>query len=208
VDEIATQQMHTEFCKKLGVSQNSFIVMYHGSITSGRGIETLIRLVSLNLNICAVILGFGDAGYVDSLKKQASGTEVEKRVLFYPAVPVEELWRYVGAADVEIMVIEPLAKSYYYALPNKLFESIQSLTPILASNYPEMKNIIEEYSIGLTCDPKNLQEIDSCIERMRTDKAFYAQCKENLKRAKQELCWENEKNVLIEELERLQKNAS
>ena len=59
-------------------------------------------------------------------------------------------------------------------------------------------NIIEKYNIGLTCDPKNLQEIDSCIERMRTDKAFYAQCKENLKRAKQELCWENEKNVLIE----------
>jgi len=198
VDEIATQQMHTEFCKKLGISQNSFIVMYHGIITSGRGIETLIRLVSLNLNICAVILGFGDTGYVDSLKKQASGTGVEKRVLFYPAVPIEELWRYVGAADVEIMVVEPVTKSYYYALPNKLFESIQSLTPILASNFPEMKNIIEKYNIGLTCDPKNLQEIDSCIERMRTDKAFYAQCKENLKRAKQELCWENEKNVLIE----------
>lgn len=37
-----------------------------------------------------------------------------------------------------------------------------------------------------------------CVERMRTDKAFYAQCKENLKIAKCDLCWEKEKEVLKE----------
>ena len=33
---------------------------------------------------------------------------------------------------------------------------------------------------------------------MRTDRDFYAQCKENLKKAKEDLCWEKEKVVLQE----------
>ena len=174
----------------------------------GRGIEKLIQLVSINLNIYAVILGNGEASYLDGLRMLASDKGIEKRIIFHPAVPVEELWKYVGAADVGMMIIEPIVKSYYYALPNKLFESIQSLTPIISSDLPEMKKIVDKYSIGLTCDPENLEELNACVERMRTDKEFYSQCKVNLKSAKLELCWEIEKNVLIEELKGFEQNES
>jgi glycosyltransferase involved in cell wall biosynthesis len=203
VDETVTQQIHAEFCMQLNIPQNSFIVMYHGAIMSNRGIETLIQLVKVNPNIYIVILGFGEAEYMDNLKKIAVDTGVEKRITFHPAVPLEELWKYVGAADVNVILGVQKVKSYYYGLPNKLFEIIQSLTPIIASKFPEMERIIEKYSIGLTCDPENLKEINICIERMRTDKSFYAKCKENLKRAKQELCWEKEKHILIREYQNL-----
>ena len=95
-------------------------------------------------------------------------------------------------------MIEGQAKSYYFSLPNKFFESIQSLTPIVASNFPEMKRIIDFYQIGLTCDPLDADAIHQCVEKMREDKAFYTECKENLKLAKSDLCWEKEKKVLEE----------
>ena len=171
--------------------------MYHGVLTNARGIETLLRLAARNPEICAFILGNGQEPYVKQLHRLAEELKVEDRVQFHPAVRIEELWRFVGAADLSLMMIEGKAKSYYYALPNKLFESIQSLTPIVASDFPEMKRIIDHYGIGLTCNPDDLEAINECVEKIRTEKDFYTRCKENMRLAKEELCWEKEKQVLI-----------
>jgi hypothetical protein len=59
-----------------------------------------------------------------------------------------------------------------------------------------MKPLVDRYGIGLTCDPENIDDINACIERMRTDRVFYDQCKQNLRLAKSELCWEKEKENL------------
>ena len=181
---------------------NPFLIMYHGVLMPGRGIETLIRLTDKNPNIASIILGNGNAGYIDSLHRMAKNLDVDKRVLFHPAVSLDDLWKYVGAVDLSFMMIEGKVKSYYYALPNKFFESIQSLTPIIASNFPEMKRLIDKYKIGLTCDPNDLDSINDCVEKMRMDTEFYTNCKMNLKEAKKELCWEHEKQILVDALNR------
>ena len=196
IDEAVCRQTRAEMTPPLA-KEGSFLVMYHGVLMNGRGIETLLRLTAENPEICAFILGNGQPSYVETLHRLAAELGVEDRVLFHPAVKIQELWRFVGAADLSLMMIEGKAKSYYYALPNKLFESIHSLTPIVASDFPEMKRIIDHYGIGLTCDPEDLDAINACVERMRTDRDFYARCKENIGPAKEELCWEHEKQVLI-----------
>lgn len=91
----------------------------------------------------------------------------------------------------------------YYSLPNKFFESIQALTPIVASDFPEMRRIIAQYKIGLNCNSDDLNQINSCIERMRVDKEYYRKCKENLEIAKKDFCWENEKKILVNEFSKL-----
>lgn len=173
-----------------------FVVMYHGGIMKNRGIETVIRLTAMNPNLRAIILGNGDEYYLELLKEMAAGLGVSDRVLFHPAVPIKKLWKYVGAADLSVMMIEGSSKSYYYALPNKFFESIQALTPIVASAFPEMKKLIEQYEIGLTCAPTDLEELNNCVERIRNDKELYMKYKRNLQNAKEELCWEKEKQIL------------
>ena len=95
-----------------------------------------------------------------------------------------------------MMAIEPVSKSYYYSLPNKLFESIQSETPVIASDLPEMKRIVEGYRIGLLCSPGDADDFCACLERLLFDDEFYYSCKKNMIPAKNALCWEKEKLVL------------
>ena len=83
-------------------------------------------------------------------------------------------------------------------LPNKFFENVQAETPIVASDFPETSRLVERYGIGLTCDPSDVAEIASCIERLREDRGLYGECKSNLKAAKRELCWERERDALEE----------
>jgi glycosyltransferase involved in cell wall biosynthesis len=177
-------------------NQGIFVLMYHGGIVRGRGIETLLEAVAKTEKTVAVILGNGEISYVEQLKGIAQQLQISQRVIFHPAVEIDILWQYVGAADVGMITIPAITQSYYFMLPNKFFENIQAETPLIASNFPEIAKIINEYDIGLLVDPKNVDEIVEAIEKMRTNKKLYNKFKSNLKRAKEELCWENERKAL------------
>ena len=200
VDSDVCVHKRKEILSKMKTPRN-FILMYHGGVMSGRGIETLLELVSKNSNVCAVILGNGEEKYQKSLRMLADNLGITERVVFLPAVPIEKLWKYAGAADVGMILAPAVVKNHLYSLPNKFFENIQSETPVICPEYPAMKPIVDRYQIGLTCDPTNIESINSCVERLRTDKTFYQKCVENTRKAKQELCWEKEKKVLLESLE-------
>jgi glycosyltransferase involved in cell wall biosynthesis len=191
-------ETRSEICNAMGISKDTFLVMYHGYVTPKRNIETLIDAVSRNKHIAGIILGdVSPEGYMEQLKKRARDLGISNRIYFHPVVPIEELYRYVGAADVGTVFLSANYRNEYLALPNKFFENIQSMTPVITFEFPEMKKIIQQYGIGMAVAIDNEEEIDAAIEKMRTDKEFYNQCKKNLEAAKRELCWENEKQILI-----------
>ena len=198
IDESVCRKRRQQFCEQLGIPEDTFIVMYHGGVMPGRGIETILKLTETNKNIAAVVLGYSEKSYLEQLKHMAEELHISKRVLFHSAVNIDDLWQYVGAADVGMVTIPPVSKSYYYMLPNKFFENIQSLTPIIGSDFPEISRIINKYDIGLLVNPENAGEIAEAIEDMRTNREMYTRFKTNLKKAKEELCWENESKVLLE----------
>ena len=198
LDKEKIVETRSDICNALGIPKDTFLVMYHGEVTPKRNVETLIDAVSRNKHIAGIILGNASSEeYIEQLKKRTKDIGISNRVYFHSAVPIEELYRYVGAADVGTVFLSAHYRNEYLSLPNKFFENIQSMTPIITFEFPEMKRIIQQYGIGLTVEINNEDEIDVCIERMRTDKIIYNQCKKNLELAKRELCWENEKQVLI-----------
>lgn len=180
-----------------------FIVMYHGGVLPGRGIETLIELVNINENINGIILGDGREEYVEKLKNKAGALSITGRLLFHPAVNNEDLWRYVGAADVGLILAPAVTKNSLFSLPNKLFENIQSGTPIICPHYPEMKRLVDQYGVGLTCNPNNIEDINNCVERLRMDDELYAEIKGNVMKAQDVLNWDKERDILCEAYRRL-----
>lgn len=197
-------QIDAQECKKIRnrilssmKSPREVLLMYHGGVIPGRGVETLLEVVAKADFTCAFILGNGHEPYVQSLKSKAEALGVSDRVAFHSAVSIDELWKYVGAVDIGMVTIPAVAKSYYYMLPNKFFENIQSETPVICSNYPAIEPIVKEYNIGLTCNPTDIDAIIACVKKMNEDKSLYHTFKDNLKHAKQQLCWENEKQILI-----------
>lgn len=193
-DQIKAQRQ--AFMEALSLPQEPFLMMYHGHVFKGRGVEALMALTKTNPHVALVILGNGEASYMEELKQLSESYGIKHRVVYHEAVPVDTLWRYVGAADVGMVLVPAVSKSYYYMSPNKFFENIQAQTPIICSAFPEVKKIIDRYEIGLTVDPENVEAINQAVERLRLDEKLYAQMKENLIQAKEVLCWENEREIL------------
>lgn len=204
LDLAAADRVRAKFLKELGLPEGTFLVMYHGAIMRERGIENLLRAVSQVEGIAGVILGnAADSDYMGSLHALCEELGLEERILFHPAVPVDVLRNYVGAVNISVFVGIGNSKSYYLSLPNKFFEAIQSLTPQITSNFPEMGKIMQQYEIGISVNPENVTEIADAIRRLKDDQIFYAACKKNLKYVKEKFCWEKEQESLKEAYRRL-----
>ena len=176
------------------------IILYQGALNVGRGIEHVIRSMKYIEKARFVIIGDGDIK--DKLMDIAKTTGLGDKIIFLGRIPFDKLHAYTKQADVGISLEENLGLSYYYSLPNKIFDYIHAEIPVLASPLPEIKAIINKYKTGLIVENHNPHDIaDKLKEILFTiPKHFW---KDNLKNAKNELCWEKQEYKLINLYENL-----
>jgi glycosyltransferase involved in cell wall biosynthesis len=161
----------------------------------GRGIEWVIDAMPYLENAVFCIAGDGDK--IDFIKQQITEKKLEDRVILLGRIPLEKLHEYTCSADLGISLLDNLGLNYYYSLPNRIFDFVQAGVPVLATDFPEIRLVVEQYGIGeLITDysPKNLaQTIQSTLSHweQKTDK------REIFDRAKKELCWENEEKTIL-----------
>ncbi len=196
LDHEEIKRTRNKILSELNLPQDTFLLMFHGYYRTHNGIEPMLEATSKIPGTAAILVGNSDEQRKIELKNMCKELNILPRTYFHPAVPVEELYKFVGAADLGMVLLPPYTANYTWALPNKFFENIQSLTPILASDFPEMGKIVDQYKIGIKVDPENTNQIIDAVKKMKTDTEFYASCKENIKLAKEDLCWEKEKETL------------
>lgn len=177
-------------CEKMTWALTDCIVMYHGALAAERGIETAIKAIS-GIPYCRMVI-MGNGSLKPQLQMLVQDLSIEESVLFIDSVPQEDIWKYVGAADIGLCILQNSNRNHYYALPNKLFECIQSEVPVIGSNFPEIQRIIDGYGVGLCCDPSDAGEMQGCIIRLKEDSQLLNKIQGNIQRAKPELCWEKE----------------
>ena len=62
----------------------------------------------------------------------------------------------------------PTSLSYRYSLPNKLFQYMQAGLPVVASDFPQVREVVEETGAGITVDPRDVDALAGAI-RTYTD---------------------------------------
>jgi glycosyltransferase involved in cell wall biosynthesis len=171
------------------------IIFYQGALNIGRGIELVMDSMKYLNNTILVIAGKGVITKQLELKVRQDG--LESKVKFLGRLPLNELHSFTIQAHLGFSLEENLGLNYYYALPNKLFDYIQAGIPVITSDFPEMAAIVNEYNIGQTTLERDPQKLAFIMNNMLTNEDLRIVWKENLKKAADTLCWENEKNVLL-----------
>ena len=139
----------------------------------------------------------GDGDIKSQLEERIIQKKLENKIELKGKIPFEELMNETYKADLGIALEENLGLNYYYALPNKLFDYIQTGVPVLVSPFPEMQKIVNKYEIGTVYDHKDAQSLANKILEIFELKNRYQKWKENTIIAAKELCWENEEKILI-----------
>ena len=151
--------------EKFNIPSDKKIFLYLGIISKvGRGISYFIEAFQRQeIDSHLVLVGYGEN--VEEIKK------IEKTHLnihYHQAVPYDQVVEISQSADVGLCLIEAISKSTYFSLPNKLFEYAFSNVYILASNFPDMKKIVEQYSLG-TCSDLDKEQIFQKIKKLETE---------------------------------------
>ncbi|SKA71579.1 Glycosyltransferase involved in cell wall bisynthesis [Paucidesulfovibrio gracilis DSM 16080] len=183
--------------RELGIPQQRFLILYCGGITFNRGLEKVIQSMALLPDCHLVFMGYGTAEYTESLLRIAEEHGVHERFDFFGPVPSDMVTTYASCADLGIAPIENVCLSYYYCSPNKVFEYLNAGLPVVASDFPEMRRVIEEFSVGGVFDPENPSDIARAITDIKENPEAARQMRANTVNAAGKFHWGNEAEKLL-----------
>jgi len=172
---------------KLSIPENSRILLYQGVLLQGRGLAKTIEAIKNLGNVHFVILGEGVER--KNLEKLAGDLDISQRVHFLGTINQSELVNYTVEADIGLSLIENISLSYYYALPNKLFEYIAAGVPVICSDLPQMKMIIDKYKVGECFNMDSGGSLESKFSQLIDNRDMLREYSINAKEASKELNW-------------------
>ena len=182
---------------ELGIHADKHILLLQGAgINLQRGAEELVLSMEFLDDTLLYIIGSGDV--IQDLKKIVKDKSLQDKVKFLNRMPYHELLEHTHHADLGFSLDKPHSLNYRLSLPNKIFDYIQAQTPVIASDIPEVKHIIQKYDIGLIINNHQPETIAKNIQAALQDKERYQKWQENLKFAADKLTWKNEKQILLE----------
>ena len=119
---------------------------------------------------------------------------------FCPPVPYEELLEWTASADIGLIIYSPDdSPNVKMCLPNKLFEYLMAGIPVLASELDAVVDVIKSYSVGQVASSLSPADVGAAITAMLADPVALADMSRHaLDAARQEFCWEKEKQQLIQ----------
>jgi len=89
--------------------------------------------------------------------------------------------------------------NYFESLPVKMFEYMSAGIPVIASNFPLWKEIVEGNKCGICIDPQSPEEIAKAVEYLLNNPEIAKQMGENGRKVVEEKYnWENEGKKLLE----------
>jgi len=176
-------------------------VLYTGNVTEDRGALIHARLVHLVPDLHVYLIGRCSLPLAESIREVATpkGNFIHlKGVGSY--VPHTQIRAYYTVGGwLAGLALFPPSKHYQRKELTKLFEYMAAGLPIICSDFPVWKEIVERNECGLTVNPLDPQEIAGAIKYLLDRPELCEEMGKNGRRAVEEKYnWEREKVKLLE----------
>ena len=169
------------------------IILYQGAINPFRGLNECI--IAMHQVPNAILKIAGDKKKKKELEELVKNERLEDKVFFLGKLKPTDLRAITVTADLGISLEQNGGVSYLYSLPNKVSDYIQARVPIVMINFPEMLRIKNQFNVGEIItdhEPSTMAKgLNLALEKGR------AHYREELDKASEVLCWENEEAKIL-----------
>lgn len=180
---------------ELGLPIDKKIIIFQGAgINVQRGAEELIEAMLFVENAILLFVGSGDV--IGQLKQMVLQNNLHNKVMFVDKKPYAELLNYTSLADIGVSLDKDTNLNYRFSLPNKIFDYLHCGIPMVVSNLPEIKKIVEGYDVGIVTEGHAPDQIAKSLNMLLNDHDLYKHLQANTKKASAGLTWKNECSVL------------
>ncbi len=145
----------------------TYNLFYIGIILPSRGvleiIEALHQLKTEGLTYHFHCVGELYSSLDKTIRALPYYKEIQNQIHFYGRKPLEEGYGMAAQMDIGMCIIHEM-KNSVDSYPTKLFEYMTIGLPIISSNFPLYKTVVEENNAGLTVIPKEPKQIVEAIK--------------------------------------------
>ena len=153
-----------------------------------RGTDVVQKLLAMNRNIRFIIAGW----FAD---------EASRKLIEHPAVDFRGVMSQGDAlkiaadeADYILCVYAPKNENNINASPNKIYDSIQTKTPVIINAEIRIASFVKEHAIGLVIDHYDIANVEELADQLFAHKNAYQFDKE----ITHMFVWENIEYILIQ----------
>jgi glycosyltransferase involved in cell wall biosynthesis len=194
VPDIQTADGHTAGLRdRLGIG-DAPLILHQGSLAPRRGCEMLAHALAHIPDAHLLFLGDAWPGYARVVRDVVRVAGVQDRVHFVPSVPIGQLLRHTREADVGVSLLSDDCENHRLALPNKVFEYIAAGIPVVTSDLPELRRLVQGHDVGWTVNGTGAVRLAETLSVALSERGERADA---LLRAAQELSWATEKQLLL-----------
>jgi glycosyltransferase involved in cell wall biosynthesis len=123
-------------------------ILYQGNVSLSRGLKRFVESLEL-LPATYRLIVVGDGPDLEQLKQIGARWAQEERFIALGRVPNALLPAITRRADLGIVTYPSEGLNNIYCAPNKLFEYAQSGLPVIATDHPILKALVEQHGIGV-----------------------------------------------------------
>ena len=150
------------------------MVCYVGGLMRTRGLLQMVRAVALLPGVRLVLCGrFEDEAFERELRAEPGWSQVDWR----GQVGREAVRDVMARACAGLVTLLPMP-SYLDALPIKMFEYMSAALPVVASDFPLWRGIVESSGCGICVDPADPQAVAGALRRLLDDPQAARACGE------------------------------
>ncbi len=180
---------------KLGnLRQSSNQVCYIGGVTQIRGCYEMIRSMDFTNKPIKLVLA-GDLSGVGLSELQCN--KHPNRIQYLGFQDRDGVKSILSSSFAGLVTLWPVS-NYVESLPIKLFEYMSAGLPVICSNFPLWREIVQGNNCGICVDPLNPEDIAKAIDWLYEHPDLALQMGQNGQMAVAKLYnWQNEENKLL-----------
>jgi glycosyltransferase involved in cell wall biosynthesis len=174
-------------------------ICYAGGISAIRGVHEMVSAI-VRTDVHMLLAGSFSS---EKLRDETMRLPGWERVEFVGQVARPNLAIVLKRCFAGLVMFHPEA-NHIHAQPNKLFEYMSAGIPIIASNFPLWRTLVEGVGCGICVDPFDIHAIAEAITFLdRNRDRAKAMGAKGLSAVAQKFNWEQEQTVLIDLYKRL-----
>ena len=170
------------------------IILQGNGINVDRGAEEAVEMMKHLEDAILIIAGNGDV--IEQLKNAVQEQQLQSKVIFMPRMPYNELLGLTKLCDLGLTLDKDTNINYRFSLPNKLFDYLRAGIPVLASDLPEVRKVVESYQTGWIVEKVEPKCMADQVAKIMQSPELYQSIKLGLSEASSKLNWELESKVL------------
>jgi glycosyltransferase involved in cell wall biosynthesis len=144
-------------------------IVYQGDISLARGVGNLIRAMTLMPDEFVLLLVGGGVD-LERVQSIVGELALEGKVVTCGKIPRAELHALLETCDIGVVTYSGRGLNNFYCAPNKVFEYAQAGLPIVATNQPPLKALVDEYEIGRVVEPDGpIEELAAALKSVATN---------------------------------------